>query len=228
MTLPLLLTRTKDNCEHCHNCERRRDWDFIRDFFHREQTLLHEQQNSQAQLAALQLTQYSTRAHLLTTEQQRDNLELQGYEYQNQINELNMQYNHLWGRYARAAADLSIIHECYDDLVQTNQANEAALAQQTHHFQQQTIELNAAHATAKELGDMVGAVVSADDFASEAFDGAIKVADIMLRNKFQELQLERLQRQLEECRCNEERDDTPELASSPTLGKYSCLLQGRI
>ena len=209
---------------HCENCRRRADWDVLRDFFYREQTMLQEQQNAQAQVAAMQLTQYSLQGRLLATEQERDTFQLQTFDLQHQIGDLHGQYNHLFGRLTREQTDHITTNERYVELWQTYQANENALAQKRLEMQQQDTELQVVHAAVKEMGDMLHKIVYSEDMAAEAIDASNSIADLVLRNQFLAAELARLQSELEDEDEDQLEDQySPSLTDAPTLSKLPML-----
>jgi hypothetical protein len=206
---------------HCESCRRRADWDVLRDFFYREQTMLQEQQNAQAQVAAMQLTQYSLQGRLVATEQERDTFQLQTFDLQHQIGDLHAQYNHLFGRFAREQTDHITTNERYTELWQTYQASESALERKTLEVQQQDTELQVAHAAVKEMGDMLSKIVYSEDMAAEAIDAANGISDLILRNQFLAAEVARLRSELGD--ENKEHDEdcqySPSLTDAPTMGK---------
>ena len=54
--------------------------------------------------------------------------------------------------------------------------------QQSAAMESQAAETNAAHATASKLGRMMNDLRSASDFAPEAFEKAIEIADVVTQN----------------------------------------------
>lgn len=73
--------------------------------------------------------------------------------------------------------------------IQINQACQLLVERQEQALHEQGAELRAAEAAARKLGDMVDDVVSANDFAAAAFQGAVDVADLMMRNQYLEAEL---------------------------------------
>lgn len=192
----------------CSRSAWRPDWEFMREVFQREQALQQEMQtlvsqhtydyqSLHGQLTALQLSHYSTAAHLQQAEQQRDALRVENGALQSQVDDLNTQYNHLLGRLCEAERDHSATQEQQHELYQTSQAQESVLAQQSATLEKQAAELDATHVTASKLGKMLDTLLSASDFASEAFGAAIEVADVMMRNKYQELTIAKLQHKID-------------------------------
>lgn len=226
-------------CARCTQSSWRLDWDFLKEVFQREQSLQQEMQTlvSQhtydyqalhGQLTALQLTHYSISAHLQQAEQQRDALQLENIALRSQVDDLNTQYNHLFGRLCDAERDHGSTQERYHELYQTCQAQESVLAQQSAALEKQAAELDAAHVTASKLGKMLDTLLSASDFASEAFGAAIEVADVMMRNKYQELTIAKLQHKIE-CFTGQADSDAVSCGccSSPTLCRCRTPLSSR-
>ena len=226
-------TVQQPDCTRCSTQAWRPDWDFLKEVFRREQALQQKMQTLvtqhtfdyqtlHGQLTALQLTHYSTSAHLQQAEQQRDASQAENRSLRAQIDDLNMQYNHLFGRLAKEEQEHSWILQQYHELFQTNRAQESVLAQQSAALDSQAAEADAAHATASKLGRMMNDLLSASDFASEAFGAGIEIADVMMQNRYQELTIQKLRHKIE---CFPKEADTDSVScgccSTPTLGQYS-------
>ena len=179
------------------------------------------------QLGASQLSHCSVTAHLSNTQQQLEDVSRQRDGLQIQWAQLHLQYNQLWTQHVQDQATIAWKDESYSELYRANEANQALVARQAQELQEQAMELEAAHATAAELGDMASAVLLTDDLATGTLDGSLKVTDIVLRNKHQEIELSSLRSKVEQLK-NDTADDVPSLdystsgldySTSGTLGK---------
>ncbi|KAM3424151.1 hypothetical protein BST61_g11305 [Cercospora zeina] len=189
-----------ENTAGCSVCQNRSDWDFLKDFFLREQTLLQrqedlynqqvqERQDLQSTLAAVRLSYYSAQAHLATAEDRSNELKKANADLQCQRDSLREQLNLLDG-VLRESQRLQLQAESIaSEQQQITQACNEVVERQEQELQAQAAELKAAEAAARELGDMMSNVVSANDFAAAAFRGAVNVADLVMRNKFLETEL---------------------------------------
>lgn len=220
----------QSTCAACATQPWRPDWDFLKEFFRREQALqqqmqtlvsqhTYDYQTLHSQLTALQLTHYSTSAHLQDATQQRDALHADNCSLKAQIEELSTQCNHLFGQLSKEEQEHGLTRERYCEVNQTTQAQESVLAQQSAALEKQAAEMEAAYATANKLGDMMNTLLSASDFAAEAFGTTIQIADIMMQNKYQESTIEKLQREVEYLTRGADSDVfSCDCCNTPTIG----------
>jgi hypothetical protein len=160
---------------------------------------------------------------------QRDACHVEIYNLQDQLQNLQMQNNYSQYLYQNELArhgdtqqllnDISGQHEdltglhrdlssVYQELSTVHQAGEAVRSEQARELEEQAIELQAAQDAARQLGDTVSTVVSANDMASEALNVVGNLAELVVRNQYLELTIARLQGQAET--PDEESDEEPD------------------
>lgn len=177
----------------------------------------------QSQLGALRLSHCSISAHHSQTQEQLHEVQVQRDDLHLQCTQLQNTYGQLYALYLQSQGATIDAEGRFVELCHAYEASESLVAQQAVELQQQTMELEAANAAANELGEMMTAVVSADVFATEAFESGMKVADIFLRNKHQELEIARLKDELSGIKESEEPNGTTPVldfgdTSSQTIG----------
>ena len=77
-------------------------------------------------------------------------------------------------------------------------ANVALISHQVAELQNQSAENEAMNAASKELGDLFSAMISASDFSGDGLTGDVRIAEILQRNKYQEIRISELQEKLED------------------------------
>jgi hypothetical protein len=100
--------------------------------------------------------------------------------------------------------------------------SENALEQKILELQQHDLELEAAHAAVRELGHLLSRIVHSDDIAAETVDVVNNVADLVLRNQYQAMEIARLESELEDV-DEENGENDEECQCSPTLTNASTL-----
>ncbi|KAF1349756.1 hypothetical protein BDV97DRAFT_369280 [Delphinella strobiligena] len=183
-------------CMHCQNCSRRADWDFLRDFFHREQSLTHYTQTVEAQLAAVRLTLCSTRAHYTALQQSYQICQETCETLQARLSD-DERCNH------DLLVESAITKDLYETskthilvLEQQNQNTQNALEYTSNRLDSTEKELQAAIETAQLFGDMLNRLTSTD----VAIDGgedthsSLDVVEVMLQSTHRHLE-ERAQSQ---------------------------------
>lgn len=149
----------------------------------------------QAQLAALRITNCSITAHLSQSQERlhealmkRDDLEVQTGHLHARYSNMCQDYSRMQQDYNRLQQGKLEVEQQYAELSHINEANTAVISHQAVELQKLTDETQASHATTKELGQLVTTMV-APDFAGEAFEGVSNIAEVIQRNKYQNIQI---------------------------------------
>ncbi|EME85017.1 uncharacterized protein MYCFIDRAFT_173890 [Pseudocercospora fijiensis CIRAD86] len=177
----------------CSVCVQRSGWEFVKDFFLREQSLLkqnealktqheNELQDLYSALGAMRLSYYSAQAHVAALQSRQKELETSNSSIHKQQITLESELQHL----RRLQSDLET-HAL--EAKETHNLNCEMIKHQNEELERRSSELHAAEAAARQLGDMMNEVVSANDFAAASFKGAVNVADLVMRNKYLESEI---------------------------------------
>lgn len=188
--------RKESNSQLCSICAGRTGWDFVKDFFVREQSLLKQTETLKGQhekeledlysaLGAMRLSYYSAQAHIAALQSHQIELEAANSSMHRQYIALEAELQHL----RRLQSDMQ---NQAAEAKETQDQNREVINHQNEELDRRSSELHAAEAAARQLGDMMNEVVSANDFAAASFKGAVNVADLVMRNKYLETELTEL------------------------------------
>lgn len=160
----------------------------------------------------MHLTNTSTKAYLGHAETEVKDLKATIGQLQSQAGHLEEQVVH----YYNTQVDL---RQRLNEATLANEALETLQERQDLSHKQQAAELSAAQRAAREMGDMLGAVLSAEDFANEATEAATNLADLMQRNEYQANELMELRKELDDVKdhyCFQEYGDILETLGEPS------------